>query len=72
MSKQVNVRLSDFHVRLLDSFQQVHSDLGVDVSQARLIESALEQWLGTEPNLRKAVSEKMDLGFFGEESIEGP
>lgn len=64
MSKQVNVRLSDFHVQLLESIQSVHEDLGASTSQARIIESALEQWLGTEPNLRKAVSEKMDLGFF--------
>lgn len=64
MSKQVNVRLSDFHVQLLDSMKEAHEDLGMKSSQAKIIESALELWIQTEPNMKAAVAEKMDLGFY--------
>lgn len=64
MSKQVNVRLSDFHVQLLDSMKQAHEHLGMKSSQAKIIEAALELWIQTEPNMKAAVAEKMDLGFY--------
>ena len=64
MSKQVNVRLSDFHVQLLNSMKDAHEDLGVKSSQARVIEEALELWVKSEPNMMAAGSEKMNLGFY--------
>lgn len=64
MSRQVNVRLSEFHVELLQAMKDVHAEIGVNISQAKLIESALELWLQAEPNMKKAVSGKMDLGIF--------
>lgn len=66
MSKQVNVRLDDFYVNLLNAIQSGYEDMGKNISQAKIIESALDHWLITEPNLRKSVSEKMDLGFFSD------
>lgn len=67
MSKQVNVRLSDFHVQLLNAMKNVHEDIGVKASQAKIIEQALEHWIKTEPNINAAVSEKMNLGFLSDD-----
>lgn len=64
MSKQVNVRLSDFHVRLLEAMKQAHEELGVKTSQAKIIEEALELWVTSEPNMMAAVTEKMTTGFY--------
>lgn len=64
MSKQVNVRLSDFHVQLLDAMKEAYGGIGVKTSQARIIEEALELWVQSEPNMMAAVAEKMDLGFY--------
>jgi len=60
----VNVRLSDFHVELLDAMQKTHDHLGVKISQAKIIEQALEYWVTSEPNMMAAVKEKMDVGFY--------
>ncbi len=64
MSKQVNVRLSDFHVQLLNAMKEAHESLGVKSSQSKIIEAALELWIQTEPNMKAAVAEKMELGFY--------
>lgn len=62
MSKQVNVRLSEFHVELLLSMQEVYSEFGNEKSQAKIIETALEIMV-SHPKMESLVGKKMDLGM---------
>lgn len=61
MKKQVNMRLQDIHIDLIDELVSVYGDFGLKFSKSDIVQMALAALIGKEAILQKELAEKIIL-----------
>lgn len=61
MKKQVNMRLQDIHIDLIDELVSVYGEYGLKFSKADIVQMALASLVGKEAILQKEIAEKIQL-----------